>query len=119
MAVYRVDLLTDEPDPVFAWVKENVPESQVVRVVAFDTVKGHHFKCVFRRQSDAEAFHRRWHPDAEDHTVGPFGQDAPPPAPRAVEPTAAGRRRAPAFLRWFGFGVYVALITVLPSALRG
>ena len=32
----------------------------------------------------------------------------------AVEPTAAGRRRAPALLRWLGFGVYVALITALP-----
>ena len=41
------------------------------------------------------------------------------PAPHAAEPAAAGRRRAPAFLRWFGFGVYVALATVLPSALRG
>ena len=40
-------------------------------------------------------------------------------APHAAEPTAAGRRRAPAFLRWFGLGVYVALPTVVPSALRG
>ena len=37
----------------------------------------------------------------------------------AVEPAAASRRWAPAFLRWFGLGVYVALLTVLPSALRG
>ena len=37
----------------------------------------------------------------------------------AVEPAAASRRKAPAFLRWFGLGVYVALLTVLPSAFRG
>ena len=37
----------------------------------------------------------------------------------AAEPAAAGRRWARAFLRWFGLGVYVALLTVLPSALRG
>ena len=74
MAVFRVDLLTNEPDAVFDWLGVNVPESELVRAVAFRTVKGHHFKCVFRRRSDAEAFHRRWHPEAEDHTVEPFGQ---------------------------------------------
>ena len=40
-------------------------------------------------------------------------------APHAAEPTAASRRWAPAFLRRFGLGVYVTLITVLPSASRG
>ncbi|PAP74787.1 hypothetical protein B1759_16540 [Rubrivirga sp. SAORIC476] len=123
MAVYRVDVLAAEPQPVFDWIKANVPEDQVVRVVAFESVKGHYFKCVFRRQSDAELFNRWWRPEVEDPTVNPFGH-GPWPTPsiaerRAVEPTAAGRRRAPAFLRWFGFGVYVALTTVLPSALRG
>ena len=51
---------------------------------------------------------------AESHQVGPFAQ-----LHRAAEPTAAGRRRAPTFLRWLGLGVYVALLTALPSALRG
>lgn len=37
----------------------------------------------------------------------------------AAEPTAESRRWAPAFLRWFGIGVYVALLTVLPSTPRG
>jgi len=74
MAVYRVDLLTDDPDPVFAWVRAYVPEAHVVRTVAFKTVKGSYFKCVFKNQEDAETFHRRWHPDAEEHTVRPFGE---------------------------------------------
>jgi hypothetical protein len=73
MAVYRVDLLTGEPDPVFDWVRENVPAPLVVRNVAYKTVKGWYFKCVFRRQEDAQAFHRRWHPASEDHVVQPWG----------------------------------------------
>ena len=80
MAVYRVDVLTDEPDPVFDWVRANVPDSEVVRTVAFKTIRGHYFKCVFRRQSDAEAFHRRWRPETEDHTVEPFGSKPQLPA---------------------------------------
>ena len=27
---------------------------------------------VFKRQEDAKAFHRHWHPDAKNHTVVPF-----------------------------------------------
>ena len=72
MAVYRVDFLTGEPDPVFDWVSANVPESSVVRTVAFKTYEGWYFKCVFKRQEDAEAFHRRWYPEAEDHSVPPW-----------------------------------------------
>jgi hypothetical protein len=73
MAAYRVDLLTGEPDPVFDWVSANVPKPLVVRTVAFETVEGWYFKCVFKRREDAEAFHRRWYPEAEDHSVPPFG----------------------------------------------
>jgi hypothetical protein len=69
MAVYRVDLLTGETDPVFDWVHANVPRQFVVRTVARKTGKGWYFKCVFKRQEDAEAFHRRWHPEAADHSV--------------------------------------------------
>ena len=89
MAVYRVDTLADDPQPVFDWIEANVPASEVVRTVAFDTVKGHYFKCVFRRQSDAEAFHRAWNPDAADFAVGPVGE-GPTPTPK-IPP---GRRRA-------------------------
>jgi hypothetical protein len=73
MAVYRVDLLTDEPDPVFDWLGATVPRPFVVRSVAFKTLKGWYFKCVFKRREDAEAFHRRWYPEIEDHSVPPFG----------------------------------------------
>jgi hypothetical protein len=73
MAIYRVDLLTGEPDPVFDWLGANVPEPYFIRSAAFKTVSGWYFKCVFKRQEDAEAFHHRWHPDAEDHSVAPFG----------------------------------------------
>lgn len=73
MAVYRVDLLTAEPDPVFDWLGANISESLVVRSVAYRTVRVWYFKCVFKRREDSEAFHRRWHPDAEDHSVLPFG----------------------------------------------
>ena len=72
MAVYRVDLLTDEPDPVFDWVRAHLPESEVVRTVGYQVVDGWYFKCVFKTQAAAEAFHRRWHPDALDHTVPLF-----------------------------------------------
>ena len=80
MAVYRVDTLADDPQPVFDWIKANVLASEVVRTAAFDTVKGYYFKCIFRRQSDAEAFHRAWNPDATDFTVGPVGE-GPTPVP--------------------------------------
>ena len=36
MAVYRVDVLTDDPGSVFEWIEANVPTPQVVRVVAYD-----------------------------------------------------------------------------------
>ena len=73
MAVYRVDLLTGEPDPVFDWLDANIPKPSVVRSIAYKTVEGWYFKCVFKNREHAEAFHRRWHPDAEDHSVPPFG----------------------------------------------
>jgi hypothetical protein len=74
MSVYRVDLLTCDPDPVFNWISENVPESFVVRTVAFRTVGGWYFKCVFKRQTDAEAFHRFSNPEVSDHLISPFEQ---------------------------------------------
>jgi hypothetical protein len=72
MAVYRVDLLTGEPEPVFEWLNATVPKPFLVRSVAFKTGSGWYFKCVFKRREDAEAFHHRWYPDAENHSVLPF-----------------------------------------------
>jgi hypothetical protein len=73
MTVYRVDLLTNEPDPVFEWLDATIPRPFIIRSVAFKTLKGWHFKCVFKRPEDAEAFHQRWYPKAEDHLASSFG----------------------------------------------
>ena len=74
MAVYRVDLLTTDADEVFDWIEAHVPKSRIVRTVAFEVVDGWYFKCVFKHQEDAEAFHRRWqNPDVMGTRSGPFG----------------------------------------------
>lgn len=73
MAVFRVDVLVDDPQPVFHWINEHVPKGLVVRAIAYKTVRGWYMKTVFKLQRDAESFNRQWHPDAEDHTVAPFG----------------------------------------------
>lgn len=72
MAVYRVDVLTEDPWPVFRWMEDNVPTELVVRRIAYKTSRGWYVKAVFKRQSDAESFHLRWHPDSGDHTVAAF-----------------------------------------------
>lgn len=72
MAVYRVDLLTDDPWSVFKWIEDNVSRNLVVRKIAYKTLNGWYVKAVFKSQSDAELFHHRWYPDADDHTVAAF-----------------------------------------------
>ena len=72
MAIYRVDVLIADPYPVFDWINEHVPQNLVVRRIAYQTHKGWYLKAVFKRATDAELFHRRWFPDATDHTVEPF-----------------------------------------------
>lgn len=72
MAVYRVDLLIEDPEPVFKWTEDNVPKGFVVRRIGYKTTKGWYVKAVFKRHSDAELFHHRWYPDANDHTVAAF-----------------------------------------------
>ena len=72
MSIYRVDVIVGDPQPVFDWIDEHVPKVHVVRHVAFETVRGWHMKCVFRRQPDAEAFQRAWCP-SDDRPVTPFG----------------------------------------------
>ena len=73
MAVYRVEFLTEDPWAVFKWIEDNVPKELVVRKMAYETVKGWYLKAVFKRQSDAESFHRRCYPEAGDHTVEVYG----------------------------------------------
>ena len=72
MAVYRVDLLIEDPVAVFKWIEDNVPRGLVVRKIAYKTPEDWYVKAVFKRQSDAESFHQRWYPDANDHTVAAF-----------------------------------------------
>jgi hypothetical protein len=74
MPAYRVDLLTNDPEPVFQWVEAHVPKAHVVRAAAYKTVRGWYMKNVFNRPDHAEAFHRRWHPEVEDHSVPAWGE---------------------------------------------
>ncbi len=61
MAVYRVDVRTDDADTFVQWIREHVPESALVRSVGFGTVKGWYFKNVFSDKHIAEEFHRHWY----------------------------------------------------------
>jgi hypothetical protein len=72
MAVYRVDVLTEDPRPVFEWIEDNVAGNLMVRRVAYKTVRGWYVKAVFKRQGDAELFHRHWRSDENEHTVPAF-----------------------------------------------
>jgi hypothetical protein len=74
MAVFRVDVLVGDPQPVFDWIETHVPKAFVVRTVAYETGGGWYMKNVFKRQRDARRFHRRWYPYAQDHSVAPFGE---------------------------------------------
>lgn len=74
MAVFRVDVLVEDPQVVFDWIADHIPEIFVVHTVSYNTLQGWYVKSVFKRQSDAELFHQRWHPDATNHTVLPFGK---------------------------------------------
>jgi hypothetical protein len=71
MPVFRVDVLVENPDAVFEWIAENFNDG-VVRKIAYHTVKGWFVKVVFKRQADAEKFHRQWLRDSVTHTVAPF-----------------------------------------------
>ena len=72
MAVYRVDVLTDDAGAFQHWVCDHVPKSALIRSVGFRTVKGWYFKNVFSDKQIAEQFHRHWYPDAADHIVVAF-----------------------------------------------
>ena len=72
MAVYRVDFLMEDSEPVFQWIEDNIPRSLVVRKIAYKTDQGWYVKAVFKRQRDAELFHHKWYPESDDHTVAAF-----------------------------------------------
>lgn len=73
MAIYRVDARVQDPEEVFTWLRVNVPEDQIVRHIGYKVRDGWHMKIVFKRQADAEKFHRVWVPEADSHEVPPYG----------------------------------------------
>ncbi len=73
MAVYRVDVLTNDPYAFRQWVLDNIPSQSLVRFIGYRVPDGWYFKNVFSQQDVAERFHRHWYPDAEDHNVREFG----------------------------------------------
>jgi hypothetical protein len=73
LAVYRVDFLCDDPEPVFKWQRENISPGSIIRAMTYKTVKGWYIKTVFKRQNDAMAYHQYLFPDAPDHSVLVFG----------------------------------------------
>lgn len=73
MAVYRVDYLCKDHEPVFKWQRENIPPGSIIRSVGYETNEGWYIKTVFKRQEDAMAYHRYLYPDESDHSVPVFG----------------------------------------------
>jgi len=73
MAVYRVDFLCDDPEPIFKWQNENILPGSIIRSIAYKTERGWYIKTVFKRQVDAIAYHEYVYPDASDHLVSVFG----------------------------------------------
>ncbi|MEP7336826.1 MAG: hypothetical protein ABI977_03710 [Acidobacteriota bacterium] len=73
MAVYRVDYLCDNPEPVFNWQRENILPGRIIRAVAYKTVKGWYIKTVFKQEEDAVVYHRHLFPDVRDYSVPVFG----------------------------------------------
>ncbi len=74
MAVYRVDVLAQDPEDVFAWIRDNVAENQIIRHDGYKMRRGWYMRVVFKQQSDAERFHTIWIPQAASHTVLPWGR---------------------------------------------
>ncbi len=72
MSVYRVDVLVEDSDVVFDWQRANIPTHAIVRSKAYRTTDGWYIKTVFTCPDYAERFHRKWHPELNDHTVPPF-----------------------------------------------
>ena len=69
MAVYRVDLRCDDPQPIFDWLQANVRVGGVVRKIGYQLRNGWYMKIVFKQQPDAESFHRQFFPNETDHDV--------------------------------------------------
>jgi hypothetical protein len=72
MAVFRIDLLIEDPYPVFDWLEKNIAPGHLVRKWAYQTVKGWYMKVVFKRREDAESFNNHWRFVSQTKEVGPF-----------------------------------------------
>jgi len=57
--IRRCDVLVDDPDPVFGWLRANIPD-RVVRKMAYETVLGWHIKIAVEGQDAVDRFWARW-----------------------------------------------------------
>jgi hypothetical protein len=73
MAIYRIDVETNDADEFCQWVRDNIPSHALVRAVGFRIPGGWYFKNVFSDQDVAERFYRHWYPGADNHSVSEFG----------------------------------------------
>jgi hypothetical protein len=71
MAIYRVDLLVHDPEPVFEWIDTHVPKEFVIRTTAVGHEGHWSLLAIFKRPADAEAFLREW-AEGDDHGVAPW-----------------------------------------------
>jgi hypothetical protein len=60
--VRRCDVLVDDPDPVFDWLRAKLYH-RVVRKMAYETVLGRHIKVALQGQYAAGRFWARWSDD--------------------------------------------------------
>jgi hypothetical protein len=60
--IRRCDLLVDDPDPVFDWLRANI-DDRVVRKMAYETVLGWHIKIALEGQDAIDRFWARWSDD--------------------------------------------------------
>lgn len=77
MAIYRIDVRTDDAEAFSHWLRKHVPAAALVRSVGYGVRDGWHFKNVFSDRQVAEDFHRHWFPNAESHDVEVFGDSKP------------------------------------------
>jgi len=74
MTCYRVNVEVQDPEDVFTWIRDNIAEDQVIRLIGYKIRDGWFMKVVFKRQVDAELFHTVWKPEADSHKVQPWGE---------------------------------------------
>jgi hypothetical protein len=63
--IKRCDVLVDDPDPVFDWLRANIHD-RVVRKMAYETMLDWHIKIVLDGQDAVDRFWARWRDDDAD-----------------------------------------------------